>query len=114
MRVSVKTILVMLAILAIPPSEHAQADWPIIDSISPTSGPAGVPVTIKGQHFGIAQSTGSVIVGGVPARLTSWSDTQIVVIVPGDADTGLVQIALDSGTKTHAQYPVFTGVRDDV
>jgi hypothetical protein len=52
------------------------------------SGPAASTVpydqkTITRHYgFGATQGTGSVTIGGVPAAVTSWSDTQITVTVP--------------------------------
>jgi hypothetical protein len=35
------------------------------------------------RHYGFGATQGTVSIGGVPAAVTSWSDTQIVVTVPG-------------------------------
>jgi hypothetical protein len=57
---------------------------PSINSLSPTSGPAGTPVTISGANFGPTQGTSSVMFGSSTAVVTSWSNTSIIAIVPSD------------------------------
>jgi len=71
---------------------------PTIISISPTEGSLGTPVTIGGTNFGGTQGTSYVTFNGVRAtRYVSWSDTEIVVIVPEGAKTGPVQVVTDAG-----------------
>jgi hypothetical protein len=57
---------------------------PSINSLSPTSGPAGTPVTISGANFGPTQGSSSVTFGSSTAVVTSWSNTSIIAIVPSD------------------------------
>jgi hypothetical protein len=69
---------------------------PVLESFTPTSGKAGVEVTIGGMGF--ANVTG-VTIGGVPASsFTVDSDTQIRVVVPAGATTGKVVITTGGGT----------------
>lgn len=59
---------------------------PAISTISPTAGPVtpvGSPVTINGSGFGASAIGNTVTIGGIAATPTSWSDTEIVVPVPG-------------------------------
>ena len=60
---------------------------PVLQALSPASGPAGTPVTITGQ--GLAHAT-DVLFGNVEASFTILSDTQILTAAP-------------------AQPPVFSG-----
>jgi hypothetical protein len=57
---------------------------PSINSLSPTSGPAGTSVTITGTNFGPTQGTSSLTFGSSTAVVTSWSNTSVVAIVPGN------------------------------
>ncbi|MDD5165280.1 MAG: Ser-Thr-rich GPI-anchored membrane family protein [Candidatus Pacebacteria bacterium] len=74
-------------------STPAPVILPTINSISPTSGPAGTTVTITGYGF----VTGSVIkatVGGFTTKITpkSISGTQVVGVVPSFATPGVYSL----------------------
>jgi YD repeat-containing protein len=72
-----------------------------ITSVSPTSGGAGVPVTITGTNFGSTQGNSTVKFSarGV-SSIVSWTDTSIVAKVPstiGNAsDTGPVTVTTNA------------------
>jgi uncharacterized repeat protein (TIGR03803 family) len=73
---------------------------PSISSFSPTSGPVGTSVTIRGNSF-----TGAtrVTFGGVPA--TSYqviNDTQVDALVPSGAVTGPIAVTTVGGTGSSA------------
>lgn len=73
---------------------------PGIDSISPSSGIAGVEVTITGTVFGSAQ--GTVKFNGISATITSWSSTEVKCKVPAGIATGNVVVTaggIDSNGK---------------
>ena len=61
---------------------------PIITGIVPGTASAGTPVVITGVHFGATQGAGAVTFNGLAAVVSSWSDTQLVVLVPSGATTG--------------------------
>jgi RHS repeat-associated protein len=66
-----------------------------ITSIAPTSGPYGSSVTITGAGFGSTQSTSTAAFFGVAATtITSWSDTQIVALVPAGTGTGPITVTV--------------------
>lgn len=54
---------------------------PIISSMVPSGGPAGMGFTIAGTTFG--NTAGKVTINGVQATILQWSDTQITLQVPG-------------------------------
>ena len=74
-----------------------------ITGIAPAQGNVGTPVTISGTNFGSTQ--GSVTFNGVPATLSSWSNTSIGVTVPSGATTGNVAVVVNGESTTG---PVFT------
>jgi len=77
-----------------------------VTGVSPASGPIGSSVTITGTGFGATQSNSSANFDGVAATsITSWSDTQIVAVVPSGASTGYVSVQLGGTT---AYGPLFT------
>jgi photosystem II stability/assembly factor-like uncharacterized protein len=61
---------------------------PVITAISPSTAYATLPVTITGYGFGATQGSSTVTFDGVAATIISWSDTQIVVIVPNVGTSG--------------------------
>ncbi len=70
------------------PAGRPSVAAPVIRAISPTSGTVGTSVTVTGSNFG-SQAGSFVTFGGVPAtEYGSWSDTAIVVTVPGGVRTG--------------------------
>lgn len=75
------------------------------ESLSPTHGPIGTLITIKGRHFGVYSEGGStayafdfqiganaVEIGGVPGIIHRWLDDQIDVWVPFSAKSGPVVV----------------------
>ena len=67
-----------------------------ITGVSPNSGPAGTPVIISGAGFGATQTSSSVDFFGTSASVQSWSDTQIVAILPATASSGSVNVTVGS------------------
>lgn len=47
--------------------------------------PVGATVNIAGSGFGATQGSGMLVIGGVQASITSWSDTAILAVVPSGA-----------------------------
>jgi hypothetical protein len=82
-----------------------EATGPIIDSISPESGPRGTQVTISGANFSSTASENDVRFNGQRAELNNATPTELVAIVPGDATTGAVEVTVDGQT---AEGPTFT------
>ncbi len=81
---------------------------PNISLFSPTSGPAGTPVTITGTNFGASQGTSTVRFSGVTATPTSWSATSISVPVPTGAPTGndLVDVVVGGAGSNQVIFTV--------
>lgn len=67
---------------------------PVINTVTPNSGPFGTPVTIAGSNFGATQGTSTVTFNGVTATPTSWSASSITVPVPANASTGPVVVTV--------------------
>jgi hypothetical protein len=65
----------------------------LITSLSPTEAYVGDEVSISGFGFGATMGTSVVSIGGAIANsITSWSDSEIVVVVPSGASTGSVEV----------------------
>src|SRR6266567_3467715 len=64
-----------------------------VTAVSPSVGPIGSTITIIGAGFGSTQSNSTANLYGVTATsIVSWSDTQIVAVVPAGASTGPVNV----------------------
>ena len=82
-----------------------------ITGMTPNRGPIGTLVTIRGENFGVYAEGGStayafdfhsagngVEIGGVPAVIHRWLDTQIDVWVPFSGKSGPVVVKRGGGT----------------
>jgi hypothetical protein len=58
---------------------------------SVTTPPFNAQKVTRHYGFGATQGTGSVTIGGIPATVTGWSNTQITVIVPPGVPTCPIQ-----------------------
>jgi hypothetical protein len=67
-----------------------------VSGISTASGIAGTNVTISGSNFGGSQATasGSVLIGGAEAPISTWTNSTIVAQVPSEAEPGLGSLAV--------------------
>ncbi len=73
---------------------------PIINSFTPTSGPAGTEVTLTGGNF---TGTTAVAFSGTPAAsFTVDLDTQIRATVPGGATSGPISVTNAAGASASA------------
>jgi RHS repeat-associated protein len=82
---------------------------PHIATISPGSGSVGTTLTINGSGFQSAQGTGGVYFTGATPSATpvSWSDTQVVVIVPATSTSGLIKLVANNSQESNKDI-VFT------
>lgn len=72
---------------------------PVVTAISNWWGVPGTTITITGSGFGATQGYGYPVFAGTRAEVVSWSDTQVVAIVPEGAATGYVGINRDGFTS---------------
>ncbi|MBI5882996.1 MAG: IPT/TIG domain-containing protein [Elusimicrobia bacterium] len=57
---------------------------PLVASLTPSSGPIGMPMTITGANFGSYNGVNTrVLIGGATAALSLWNDTTISGSIPG-------------------------------
>src|SRR6185437_712584 len=75
------------------------AATPQVNSTNPVSGPVGTHVQINGSGFGATRGTSTVAFSGLSASVVSWSDTQVVAIVPTTATTGYVSVTVGGVTS---------------
>jgi DNA-binding beta-propeller fold protein YncE len=81
---------------------------PTIDYISPTGGPAGTIVTIKGANFGDNINQDTVYFNGVPAIINAVSDSVLSVSPPAQATTGPISITVAGKQVTGPSFLVTT------
>ncbi len=72
----------------------------------PTRGVKGSNITINGSNFGDTQGNGYVDFNGVRGIIVSWSNTQIVVKIPGGATSGCMKVVTDYGTSECIDFTV--------
>ncbi|MGA8367490.1 MAG: IPT/TIG domain-containing protein [Candidatus Acidiferrales bacterium] len=82
------------------------AQGPSISSLSPTSGPVGIPVTITGANFGASQGTSTVSLNGTNAVATTWSATTIVAMVPSGASSGPFSVTVNGQGANSSSFTI--------
>lgn len=87
---------------ALASAEIYQGASPVVESVSPSSGPPGSNVAINGFGFGgfVSPANNQVTIGGVRAPIKSWGGTQIVVSIPFGAISGAVAVRNGASTTT--------------
>jgi hypothetical protein len=81
---------------------------PTIEAFTPTEGPPGTTLTIRGANFGTVRGLVDVRIGELRAEVLNLSDTQIEVRVPNGIRTGPIRVTVRlQGTVTSAAP--FTG-----
>jgi RHS repeat-associated protein len=82
---------------------------PFVTGLLPTLGTVGTSVTITGTSFGAAQGTSTVgFNGALATSITSWSDTQIVALVPTTAVSGTSPVVVTVNSIPSLSNLVFT------
>ena len=79
---------------------------PLIDIVSPLTGPKNTAVMIKGAHFGNDVSKTKVYINGVAATVSSVNDATIWCKVPVKAGSGIVKVVTANGKTVNG--PSFT------
>jgi RHS repeat-associated protein len=81
---------------------------PTITSIAPAAGGSGNPITITGTGFQAAQGSNSYVTfsTGGSAGIKSWSDTQVVAVVPTQTTTGFVNVSVNSTPSNYVDYAI--------
>ena len=69
-------------------------------AFTPTSGPVGTQVTIRGANFSSTASQDSVAFNSTAATISSASATQLVVSVPTGATSGPITVTSPAGSAT--------------
>ncbi|MBI3072276.1 MAG: IPT/TIG domain-containing protein [Deltaproteobacteria bacterium] len=67
----------------------------ILNDVSPSFGPRGTEVTIRGRAFGLGGARSRVTFDGTNAAVLQWTETEIVALVPPKANYGDAQIRVE-------------------
>lgn len=82
---------------------------PAITTLSPTSGAVGSAVTITGSNFGVFQNSSTARFGTTNATISSWSNTQVVAVVPAlGAGTVPVTVTVNGNVSNAPNFTVTT------
>ncbi len=105
--------------IIVPPPEELETEQgrvsnrPIIVAISPRVTNVGQTVTVTGLYFGDEEESSSLVtIGGRRFDVVSWGDTVIEVLVPENAESGIVVVTvgtLSSQSGTNAQLFIGEG-----
>lgn len=79
---------------------------PEINDIMPQSGTVGTDVTITGRNFGNSPGEIEVRFSGTLATLTSSTETELLTIVPENAETGPVEVTIGDTSITGPEFTV--------
>src|SRR2546427_2909610 len=80
---------------------------PSITNLSPASAPVGNSVTITGTNFGATEGSSMVTFNGTPAAAaSSWSSTNITVLVPPGASSGSAIVTVGSLSSNGVAFTV--------
>jgi uncharacterized delta-60 repeat protein len=71
---------------------------PTITSFTPTSGPVGTTVTVRGTNFQLVKYVGLASPGNSYAPFTVLNETTLTFVVPAGAVTGPIGVATSAGT----------------
>jgi gliding motility-associated-like protein len=82
-------------------SNTISATGPLVNAISPSSGPPGTLVTITGSHL---ETLSSLSIAGVPAILLSNIGTQVTAMIMPGATTGAAAVTTLFGTSTGGNF----------
>lgn len=85
--------------LPVPPG----SDAPLINAVSPESGPTGTVITISGVNFGYSRGVSVVTIGGLQLQVITWTDAEIVAVIPQGATTNLIRV-LVGGIPAESPY----------
>jgi len=95
--------LSLCIVLAVAVSAGCGSKAPSLSAIAPTSGAAGSNISLTGRSLGGTQGGSSVMISTETADIRSWSDTQVVVMVPRDLKDGDYQVSVTTGSGTSNQ-----------
>ncbi len=75
-----------------------------IESIAPTTGAKGTTVTIKGTGFNSTALQNTVTINNKPVQVTAATATQLSVVIPANAGSGVIKVTVGGVTVQSANF----------
>ena len=109
--VSAVAVLCLLALFLASAAGCGSGKKPNIETLNPTSGPAGTQLVISGKNFGDAQGSGVVHVGGKVANVVAWTGVDVIATVPSGIDAAQqgVTVLTAQGESNQVDFTVTKG-----
>lgn len=107
MRLTTLTCVALLVACGGPSGPTA----PQATGVSPATAARGDTITVTGTRFGT--TPGSLMVGGVAAAVTDWTDTAIEATVPDPAPNAWQDVEVSTAGGTSTVQDLFVGVEFD-
>ena len=96
-------LLFAVATVAVPTPADAAV---LIGGISPSAVARSGRLIISGTGFGTIQGPGQVLVDGVPAPVTHWSDSAITAYILGSTPLGSASLSITNGVGESSSFPI--------
>ncbi|RKO69405.1 hypothetical protein D7322_21840 [Sphingobacterium puteale] len=77
---------------------------PVIEAVSPLSGPKGAEMTINGLLFSKILDENQVFINGKQVAISSISENQIKLIIPGGTGSGKVKVVVNDQSVEGPQF----------
>src|SRR6266478_6731600 len=98
-------ILIAVILLISTSAGQTLAHAPTIINISPNASAVGASVAITGTNFGSTQGSSTISLNGTNA-VASWSNTNIVAVVPTGATSGTFSVTVNGQTAYSSSFTV--------
>ena len=106
-------VFIALAVTAAALILHQTKKLPVINSLNPSVSESGELVTISGSHFGTMRSDSYVELGGnrlISSAYSTWTDDTIHLIIPYNANDGLLYVVTPSGRSNPVVFTCRTTI----
>lgn len=77
---------------------------PVINTVSPLSGPRGAEMTISGNGFSAVKEENKVFINGVEVPLSAATDRELKLIIPGGTGDGIVKVVVNDQETTGPRF----------
>ena len=86
---------------------------PVIQTVSPTIGAIGTPITVTGESLAPVPNQTDVRLNHRPAHPTATTNVEVVFPIPAQTGSGKVRVTTPYGTATSVQDVVVVGIADE-